>query len=60
MKNLVRAFALSLVVTGAFASAHMAQSTQAPVVSPTKVSAMPPAVCPPSDPKGCGIGNSGY
>ena len=56
MKNLVRTFALSLVVTGAFASAHMAQSAQGAVVSPVKVSAMPPPSCPYNDPNACGFG----
>jgi len=52
MKNVVRAFALSLVVTGAFASTHINNSTTA--VS-GKVSAMPIPLCPPGDPNGCGI-----
>jgi hypothetical protein len=52
MKNLVRAFALSLVVTGAFASTHINQSAN--TVS-GKVSALPIPQCPPGDPNGCGI-----
>ena len=56
MKNFLRAFALSLVVTGAFASAHMAKSTQGAVVSPTKVSSMPPPLCDYNAPGACGFG----
>jgi len=56
MKNLVRAFALSLVVTGAFASTHIDNSAK--TVS-GKVSAFPVPTCPPGDPNGCGICNGG-
>jgi hypothetical protein len=52
MKNLVRAFALSLVVTGAFASSHINNSANG--VS-GKVSAMPIPQCPPGGANGCGI-----
>ncbi len=54
MSNLLRAFALSLVVTGAFASAHLSHSTGSTVVAP-KISAAPPAGCPWNSPNGCGI-----
>ena len=53
MKNLARALALSLVITGAAASAHIANAS-----SPTvgrQVSALPVPMCPPSDPTGCGM-----
>ncbi len=56
MKNLVRAFALSLVVTGAFASTHINHSAN--TVS-GKVSALPIPQCPPGDPNGCGICKGG-
>ena len=54
MKLIARIFALSLVVTGAVASTHLANASQ-PTVS-AKVSAMPIPVCPPDDPNGCGLG----
>jgi hypothetical protein len=54
MKLIARIFALSLVATGAFASAHMAGVSQP--VSVSRVSALPVPSCPPDDPNGCGIG----
>jgi len=55
MKNLLRAFALSLVVTGAVASAHITNSpSQTKITSAS--SASPTACCPPDDPNACGIG----
>ncbi len=56
MKNIIRAFALSLVVTGAFASSHLSTSSKAVV---GKVSAFPVPQCPPGDKDGCGICNGG-
>jgi hypothetical protein len=53
MKNLVRAFVLSLVVTGVYASAQINNAAQ-PVLS-AKVSALPIPSCPPNDPDGCHI-----
>jgi hypothetical protein len=53
MKNIVRAFVLSLVVTGAYASAHLNTSAQPSIHA--KVSAMPIPSCDPSDANGCGI-----
>ena len=58
MKTFVRAFALSLVVTGAFASVHTAQNTAASTAA-LKVSACPPPMCPPNDPNACGMGDYG-
>jgi hypothetical protein len=52
MKNVVRAFVLSLVVTGAFASTHINNSATA--VS-GKVSAMPIPLCPPDGSTDCGL-----
>jgi hypothetical protein len=52
MKNVVRAFVLSLVATGAFASSQINHSTKAVSV---KASAYPIPMCPPGDPNGCGI-----
>ena len=53
MKLIARIFALSLVVTGAFATSHIANSSQPTAAA--RVSAMPVPVCPPDDPNGCGI-----
>ena len=53
MKNVARAFALSLVVTGAFASTHL-NSVSGPAIH-AKVSAMPVPSCPLNSPTNCGI-----
>ena len=58
MKNIVRAFAISLVVTGAFASAHLSHSAQGNAVM-AKSAACPPPMCPYNSPDGCGIGSFG-
>jgi hypothetical protein len=57
MKLIARLFVLSLVVTGAIASTHIANASQ-PTVS-AKVSAIPVPMCDPSDPNGCGMGTQG-
>jgi hypothetical protein len=52
MKTILRALALSLIVTGAVASTHIAGSSHATIG--TRVAAdWPVAVCPPDDPNGC-------
>ena len=53
MKLIARIFALSLVVTGAVASTHIANSAK-PTAS-ARVSALPVPMCPPDDPTGCGM-----
>ena len=53
MKLIVRIFALSLVVTGAVASTHIANAAQPTFAA--RSSAMPIPMCPPDDPNGCGI-----
>ena len=55
MKNIVRAFVLSLVVTGAFASSHIDGSK---AVS-GKVSALPIPSCEPGHGNDCGICKGG-
>ena len=55
MKNFIRAFALSLVVTGAFASTHIATSSSAKMTTTASNSAAPVAACPPNDPNACGM-----
>ena len=51
MKNVVRALALALVVTGVAVSSHTAS---ADTFMP-KMSNMPVPVCPPDSPDGCGV-----
>lgn len=53
MKNILRAFALSLVVTGLVASTHIAKASQPSVGS--RIADIPVPMCPPGDPSGCGI-----
>jgi hypothetical protein len=53
MKNVLRALALSLVVTGAVASTHIATASQ-PTIG-ARVADLPVPTCPPDDPNGCGI-----
>jgi len=55
MKLIVRIFALSLVVTGAVASAHIANASQP--MAGAKVSALPIPSCPPDGSTSCGIGS---
>jgi hypothetical protein len=57
MKLIARIFALSLVITGAAASTHIANASQ-PTFS-AKVSALPIPMCPPDDPNACGVGGPG-
>ena len=57
MKLIARLFALSLVVTGAVASSHIAFAAQPSTIS--RVSALPIPMCDPSDPNGCGMGGNG-
>jgi hypothetical protein len=57
MKLIARIFALSLVVTGAVASTHIANASQ-PTVG-ARVSALPIPMCPPDDPNACGLGGNG-
>ncbi len=59
MKTLVRAFVLSLVVTGAVASTQTVSASGVKATIAPRNSAMPVPVCPPNDPNGCGIGAYG-
>jgi hypothetical protein len=54
MKNVLRAFALSLVVTGAVASAHI-NNSPTPTTMTARATAMPTPMCPPNDPSACGL-----
>ena len=58
MKNLIRAFALSLVVTGAVASSQISSNSTSATLT-GKVSTPPVPTCPPDDPNGCGIATLG-
>ena len=53
MKSIVRAFVLSLVATGAYAS--MNSNVSGAVSMHPSVNAMPVPTCPPNDPQGCHI-----
>jgi len=57
MKNIVRAFVITLTLTGAVASAHTrtAASTSSDKIV-VRTSSMPFPWCPPGVPDGCGIG----
>ena len=55
MKLIARIFALSLVITGAVASTHIANASQPSIGA--KVSALPIPSCPPGDPNACGFGS---
>ncbi len=59
MKNLVRAFVITLFVTGTVASFQSStMTTAAAQASRTKTDGrFPIPMCPPSDPNACGIGN---
>jgi hypothetical protein len=57
MKLIARLFVLSLVVTGAVASTHIANAAT-PTVS-ARVSAIPVPMCDPNDPNACGMGTNG-
>jgi hypothetical protein len=55
MKNLVRAFVVVLVLTGAAASTQIASASSQSKVTVSKTSAFPTPMCPPDDPNACGI-----
>ncbi len=60
MKNIiVRAFVLSLVLTGAVSTAHRANASTTATIMP-KLSAGPIPMCPPNDPHACNIGSLGH
>lgn len=58
MKILVRAFVVALVLTGAVASTQTASATSKDKVVAARTSMLPVPMCPPDDPKGCGIGSA--
>jgi hypothetical protein len=58
VKILVRAFVVALVLTGAVASTQTASATSKDKVVAARTSMLPVPMCPPDDPKGCGIGSA--
>lgn len=58
MKNIVLAFALSLVATGAVASSQISHNPTSATLT-GKISSPPVPTCPPDDPTGCGIATLG-
>ncbi len=55
MKIIVRAFVVTLVLTGAAASTQITSSSLDTKVTMAKTSAMPTPMCPPDDPNACGF-----
>lgn len=55
MKTIVRSIVIALAVTGAIATTYANGSPAKATMTATKTSAMPVPLCPPGDPKGCGI-----
>jgi hypothetical protein len=55
MKLIARIFALSLVITGAVASTHIAFASQPSIGA--NVSALPIPCCPPFNGDACGMGS---
>jgi hypothetical protein len=53
MKNIVRAFVVALVLTGAAASTQITSAQTKVAVA--KTSAMPIPMCAPDDPNACGM-----
>ncbi len=56
MKHIVRAFVLSLVAVGAFASTHTNANASAKAQMVSMQSAIPLPACPPTGTNTCGIG----
>ncbi|WP_348267450.1 hypothetical protein P8936_17075 [Edaphobacter paludis] len=58
MQNIVRTFAIVLVLTGAAASTQTSSASAKTIIT-AKVSAGPTPVCPPNAPNACGM-NGGW
>jgi hypothetical protein len=60
MKNVIRAFVVVLVLTGATASTltSSATTTSQSKVTATRTSMLPVPTCDPSDPNACGMGTT--
>ena len=55
MKQLVNAFVVVLVLTGAVASTQISYASSQNKVAATKVSCLPIPSCAPDDPNACGM-----
>jgi hypothetical protein len=55
MKNLVRAFVVVIVLTGAVASTQTSSASTQNKVTVARTSMLPVPVCAPDDPNACGI-----
>jgi hypothetical protein len=58
MKQLVRAFVIALVLTGAVASTQTSSASTQNKVTVAKVSMLPVPMCAPDDPNACGLGTT--
>ena len=56
MKNIVRAFVVVLVLTGAVASTQIASASAQSKAVVSTPSNMPTPMCPPDAPNACGMG----
>jgi hypothetical protein len=56
MKNLVRAVAVVLVVTGAVGTTQTSSASTQNKVTAVRTSMLPVPTCPPDDPNACGMG----
>ncbi|MGD0443182.1 MAG: hypothetical protein ABSA39_04530 [Edaphobacter sp.] len=55
MKNIVRAFVVALVLTGAVATSQTSSASTHNKVTSSRTSMLPVPTCPPDDPNGCGM-----
>jgi hypothetical protein len=55
MKNIVRAFVVVLVLTGAVATTQTSSASTQKKVTAVRVSVLPVPTCPPDDPNACGM-----
>ncbi len=58
MKQLVNAFVVVLVLTGAVASTQISYASSQNKVAAAKVTCLPIPSCPPNDPNACGLGST--
>ena len=58
MKQLVNAFVVVLVLTGAAASTQISYASSQNKVAAAKVSCLPVPMCAPDDPNACGMGTT--
>jgi hypothetical protein len=58
VKNIVRAFVVVLVLTGAVATSQTSSASTQNKVTAARVSMLPVPTCPPDDPNACGMGTT--